>query len=384
MPLSQAVGLLSPQVGLPIDAGTFADRVVSFRAEGEPADAVLSSLAARVGASIRWGSVIRFVDPSTDELVVVPRGGLEAGQITEVGKAFADEGVRVIPIGNRVMLSGREGDASRMATLLGLVSEDAEVFTAQVRVHRVDESVFNQIGLRVDPSFNLRAGFDAGIDTWTPLLRGSALVDVLGTLTHRSSAAAVVIDTPTVLLDGEQAVVKAVDRIPVPRRTVSDQGTVTTVGFDFIDAGITVTLLPVRVSQGLRVKYSVDVSRTSSFVEGAPVVTRAGAEGHGLVVDSEWQVLAALRNVATAKSEAGSALGVVPFGRTGVDEDTRSVVVVSLRIDRRSINPAGGGVPSPGGGPPVLGGGAGPARREIEGPPPTPPLSLVTQPRVDN
>ena len=61
------------------------------------------------------------------------------------------------------------------------------------------------------------------------------------------------------------------ERVPVPRKTVSEYGTVTTQGFDYIDTGLIVNVLCSESRLGGYLKLDLSVSEITGYVEYAPV-----------------------------------------------------------------------------------------------------------------
>jgi hypothetical protein len=75
-----------------------------------------------------------------------------------------------------------------------------------------------------------------------------------------------------IVSDGEKAAFVQGDRVPIPRRTVSPEGTVTTAGFDYVQTGVNVELtLRETDERAARVDVVVNMSDVKRFVEEAPV-----------------------------------------------------------------------------------------------------------------
>lgn len=64
-------------------------------------------------------------------------------------------------------------------------------------------------------------------------------------------------------------------RVPVPKRTVSDSGTVTTTGYEYIDTGFLVSATVRESKSGALVTLSVEKSDISDYVEDSPVTTQS-------------------------------------------------------------------------------------------------------------
>lgn len=74
------------------------------------------------------------------------------------------------------------------------------------------------------------------------------------------------------VLEGEELTMKNGDEIPVPRKTVTDGGTVSTVGVDYISVGTQIKASIVRNEDRLcNVDLSAEISESVRFVESYPV-----------------------------------------------------------------------------------------------------------------
>ena len=77
------------------------------------------------------------------------------------------------------------------------------------------------------------------------------------------------------VIEGDDAEFQVGETTPVPQRTVSDAGTVTTTGFEYIDTGLILNVSVRTEPDGrLRVILEPEMSAISGTIEGAPVRTR--------------------------------------------------------------------------------------------------------------
>lgn len=77
-----------------------------------------------------------------------------------------------------------------------------------------------------------------------------------------------------VLRDGVKGTWFDGQNVPVPRKTVSDYGTVTTSGFDYIDTGLEVTASCRESKAGGYLELNIGLSDIQSYVEGTPLTSR--------------------------------------------------------------------------------------------------------------
>lgn len=64
-------------------------------------------------------------------------------------------------------------------------------------------------------------------------------------------------------------------RVPIPKKVVSDYGTVTTTGFDYVDTGFSVDCSVKQSRIGGRLNLKIEMSDIKSYVEYAPVTTQS-------------------------------------------------------------------------------------------------------------
>ncbi len=90
-----------------------------------------------------------------------------------------------------------------------------------------------------------------------------------------NSAFADVYSSPMLLCrDGETATWQDGERVPIPRKTVSNEGTVSTTGYDYTDTGFIVNASVRRSKIGGRLNLRVVMSDIKSYVENAPVTSQ--------------------------------------------------------------------------------------------------------------
>lgn len=77
-----------------------------------------------------------------------------------------------------------------------------------------------------------------------------------------------------VLRDGVTGVWSDGQRIPIPKRSVSDYGTVTTTGFDYVQTGLEIQASCKEVLHGAALKLDISLSDIQSYVEGNPLTSQ--------------------------------------------------------------------------------------------------------------
>jgi len=109
-----------------------------------------------------------------------------------------------------------------------------------------------------------------------------------------------------VLLDGTEGVIKVGERVPVPKKTVSPEGTVETVGFDQEEIGLEVRTV-VREGAGATatLSYSVALGEITGYVETSPITSQQSLEGQTLVRPGGTYLLGRLERLRSNVESSG-------------------------------------------------------------------------------
>lgn len=77
-----------------------------------------------------------------------------------------------------------------------------------------------------------------------------------------------------ILRDGKKGTWFDGQRVPVPKKSVSDYGTVTTSGFDYVNTGLEVSALVNESRSGAFIQLDISLSDIQSYVEGNPLTSK--------------------------------------------------------------------------------------------------------------
>lgn len=100
-------------------------------------------------------------------------------------------------------------------------------------------------------------------------------IDGLLNLASSSSFADIYASPMLLVRDGSTGKWQDGQRVPIPRKTVSSEGTVTTNGYDYVDAGFMVDATVKQSRIGGRLTLKIEMSDIKSYVEEAPVTTQS-------------------------------------------------------------------------------------------------------------
>jgi type II secretory pathway component GspD/PulD (secretin) len=301
----------------------------------------LEAIAEQVGLSVRWDSgVVRWsADGGAAQAVIVSRVGFEdVEEVSQAARDFLGDKAVVQPIGDRLMVGGTDSQVSAWGEVSPFFDARPDAWLLRVSVVELAESVSRDLGLDYEIGGKVLAdvagaagfAFD-GVSSISAALAASAIL--------RAASASTDGRVLTVgrlhLVEGGEASLRSGDTVPVPQRTVSPEGTVTTNGFTNVDTGFILNAKSRRVPTGLILDVRAELSSINGFVEEAPIVTSRTVEGRMILRSGETALLTGL-DVLASSSETDTTLPLGAVKRT----QRGSRVYVIIRADRIEV---GGG-----------------------------------------
>ncbi len=254
------------------------NQAVSLEIHDEPLGAVMDVLAARLGVSLDRRGTLYYLGqtrPESRGVLVrrVRRLGREEIQqavgvhLTQEGKvACFDDGLLVV--GDRVAILERIGDV-----LDEVEKAQSPCWCVQCYIVSLTDADIRDVGLDVAPALEVSAAFASGSQ-----LAGLSSLSARGGLEAVLQASSStdknrVVAQPLFLLgDGEKASVKRTVSYPVPSDSVSQDGSVTARGWQYIEAGLTLEVeLRERSAGSARLGVNLEVSDVEGFKEEAPI-----------------------------------------------------------------------------------------------------------------
>ncbi len=120
----------------------------------------------------------------------------------------------------------------------------------------------------------------ATLDIAATLASSRSKLDSLGAFnavlkSARSNSRYEIIAEPMMLItDGGSGSIQDGETIPIPRRTVSDSGTVNTTGYDYVETGVVVnTGLREMSSTAATCQIEIKMTQVTSYVDSAPITS---------------------------------------------------------------------------------------------------------------
>jgi type II secretory pathway component GspD/PulD (secretin) len=334
-PAQLVLSEVAAQAGLTVVSGDWANAPVSVSAVNAPAWEVLTRVGAEAGmVPVASGKSIAFVkveDAGASEALVLGVGVEDPGAVIEVVKRVVGTGAGVSGVGDRIVVTGPAGSLENVAEYVAAVVADRDGWSLDVVVCELAESWRRRLGGTIDVSGTIRLDGE-GLDA-------DGVARVLLEAAESGSGVEVVQRGRLHLVEGRKASLLRGDRVPVPRRAVSDAGTITTQGYDFIEAGFRLDATLRRVGSGAFLELEPQVSSITGYVDGVPTVATSEASVGVQVQSGSWAFVSGLRRAELAGDASG-----VPWVPVGAVRDSLSFtdVVVLVRAVRVSSAIGGG------------------------------------------
>lgn len=262
---------------------------VTLEVKDQSIDEVLGVVARRAGVQVTRTGNLYFLGQlrREDRGVLVRRvRRLSKDEVREAVATMASEyGQSVAFDDGLVVVGDRVEVLARLHEMLNQVeAAPSPVWVVQLYLLSLSAKELQDLGIDNTPALDLSLAFAAGSSAATAA--GAAAVapataNLKGGLhsllrvAQSSEDGCLMAEPLFYLVDGSKSEIVRGDRVPVPRNVVSNQGTVTTQGYDFVQTGLTVRCELREVSgQSAALTVHTEVSAITDFVGSAPVVAR--------------------------------------------------------------------------------------------------------------
>lgn len=255
------------------------DKLLTLEVRDQPIDEVLSLVARRYDVSLRQEGKLLYVGPlkPADKAVMVRRvrrgTSDQLGQLLTVyqsehgrGYSFKDG---LLVVGDTVEVLRRLSDM-----LDQYEAVETPVWIVQLHLVSFTSAAAHELGVDLEPAARVGLALAAGSAAAAAAtgLTVDATLDAVLQIANSRDDVKVTAAPMFLLIDGEQSEFTQGDRVPIPRRTVSDQGTVSTAGYDFVQTGVQVDVMLRESSPtAARLDVKVNLSDIKRFVGEAPV-----------------------------------------------------------------------------------------------------------------
>ena len=265
-------------VVLPVDQP---DLVVRARFDSVPADDALRQVADQLDGEavvIRRGPRLYVVgEPSDVDMVarVYNVTGQEAEDFREIATVLGTKRAEVATVGDTLVVRDTIDGMRTIETLFDTVGSARGQYLVEVYFVEVTNDFARDLGIEGTISGNIQ--LQAGVGGLAPADILFAFLNYEGGAIARENDRHLQVVTSTRLhvIEGEDAEFQVGETTPVPQRTVTDAGTVTTTDFEEVDTGV-LLLVGVRSEPDgrLRLILEPEISEITGDVDGAPIRSR--------------------------------------------------------------------------------------------------------------
>lgn len=180
---------------------------------------------------------------ASDKALLVRRvRGMTQGEVEQAVRTLVTEGGSLTTYKDGLLILAESAEVVRRVNELlnQIESNPRPQWAVQLYLVTLSQRDVLDLGLDTVPALDLAVSQAVGsVQQIEPVKLNASLRTVLQAANERSSVA-ITAQPLFLLLDGERAEFQRGTRIPIPQRTVSDQGTVTTTGFTFVESGTSV------------------------------------------------------------------------------------------------------------------------------------------------
>jgi type II secretory pathway component GspD/PulD (secretin) len=280
MPVSEFVRTLSDQAGVSVivESG-LESKTITMEVRDQPISDVLNFVARRFGVNVRNQGKLYYIgalQPDDRGVLVRRVRRLSKDQLAEVLQVFSGQNGRATQFADGLIVVGDSVEVlGRIDEMINQVeATDTPVWVVQLHLISYSSNAADELGINVEPAAKAGLAFASGsaLGGASASWELATSLDAVLQVAYSRDDVAVTAAPMFIVSDGEKASFVQGDRVPIPRRTVSPEGTVTTSGFDYVQTGVNVELtLRETEPRGARVDVTVNMSDVKRFVEEAPV-----------------------------------------------------------------------------------------------------------------
>lgn len=254
-------------------------KLLTLEIRDQPIDEVLNLVARRYDVSLRQEGKLLFVGalkPSDKAVMVrrVRRG--KADQLAQLLTVYQSENGRGYSFEDGLLVVGDTVDVlRRLAEMLDQFEAiETPVWIVQLHLVSFTSAAAHDLGVDLEPAARVGLALATGsaAAAVSTGLSVNATLDAVLQIANQRDDVKVTAAPMFLLLDGTKSDFTQGDRVPIPRRTVSNEGTVTTSGYDYVQTGVFCEVA-LRESNptAARLDVKVSLSDIKRFVGEAPV-----------------------------------------------------------------------------------------------------------------
>ena len=283
-------------------------RVVNITVVDTDVRDVLSAVARRYGVDItEQGNVfyIGTLKPQDRAILVRKVKRLSSDEIVSMVETLSSEVGRVAASSDGLMVVGDRVRVLQNINSMLTQVEQAQTNTWVLQMHLISGSSAD----------NRELGFDttATLDIAATLANSRSKVQNLGAFnavlkSARSKSRYEILAEPMVLItDGGVSAIQDGETIPIPRRTVSDSGTVNTTGYEYVKTGIVVnTSLREMSAKSATCTIEIEMTQVTSYVDYAPVTSGQSFKTTAVLESGGTYLIGSMTRRSTNRDQGGA------------------------------------------------------------------------------
>lgn len=311
MPLVAFARHVADQTGVSVVVESSLDqKPVSVDVQEQRVSDVLGVVARRLGVQVtRTGDLFYLGSLRPEDRGVLVRRvvRLETDQLKSAVEALLSEQGKVVSMeGGLVVVSDRVEVLGRVSLMLQDVERaPAESWVVQLHIVSVSDSVNQEIGIDVTPSADVALSFAraSGGDVSSMASLSTALGAVLRA-SKQTDLVRLEASPMFVMVDGSEARQSDGKDVPVPKRSTSAEGTVTTEDYQMVETGLIVKLGLRDIGQHrARINLAVELSEIIGYVEDAPIVDGMQFETRSIVTAGGVYLLGSMQQTKTHRGK---------------------------------------------------------------------------------
>ncbi|MFG0249795.1 MAG: type II secretion system protein GspD [Phycisphaeraceae bacterium JB051] len=272
--------------------------------------------------------------PESADLVVRVFTLPDADLVNDAKTAIAtigSEAVEVSIVGDRAVVKDTVDGMRRIELMFNALLAAEGQYIVEVQFIELSRSLTRKLG--IDWNLSGVMQFDAGVTNKTLDTNATLSTVLQATIEADENQRYARLLTSATLscIEGKDAQLQTGQTIPVPQRTVTDQGTVTTTGYQDIDTGLLLTVGVTREPDGLlRVSVEPELSQVSGYIDEAPIRTRRVLRTAAVIAPGGVIIVGG----SVVQNHTQSKDGLPYLSQVGMDnlakEDTRIYVVLRV------------------------------------------------------
>lgn len=276
MPLSLFCRILSDKflVGM-VYAESLSNKLITAEFKDTDLQSVLNVVSRQLSVDIvRVGNTffVGSLRPEDRGILVRRVLGYESVELNTMVKAMLSTNGKASVLSNSVVVvADHESVIRRITELLDyLDSVESDTWILQLCFVLLRKDALLEAGLDVKSSGTISYNISEN-----RLDLSDFSIEGLFNLASSSSFADLYASPMLLIRDGKTGNWKDGKKVPIPKKTVSDSGTVTTTGYEYVETGFIVSATVKQSRRGARVMLNIEKSDISSYVEEAPLTVQS-------------------------------------------------------------------------------------------------------------